>query len=337
MVNYVAQNPDAIGFVGLGYVSNDSDVATGSFITKVKVAAIHNDSTSEFLKPYQAYIALRTYPLARNLYFIKNEEYLGLATGFSTFLSNQRGQLIFSPRAHVPAAQRNDHPGCLAQSQSLPASKNFVTLNTNQRPYHNPGIHEKNHFFLLAGAALTIVVAHAQSSLDDGIKMVKYQRYTSAEKNSAAVSCKSQCELLSRPGAARRRQRGRRKSHVSLNIPTTRQNMAGMARIAFLDGKPDEGLRIAQSVSDKAKKKDWQPIVYAADAINYGGGSPQAAIDLYKKALTHGDNVDVRIGLGDASQKLQGGGGEAMNNYENATTQDAKKLARLFAHRQAVV
>jgi phosphate transport system substrate-binding protein len=59
------------------------------------VAALKNDSTGEFLKPYQAYIALKTYPLTRSLYYINSESYPGLGTGFANFLGSQRGQLIF--------------------------------------------------------------------------------------------------------------------------------------------------------------------------------------------------------------------------------------------------
>jgi phosphate transport system substrate-binding protein len=101
VVRYVANNPGSMGFVGLSYVSSDTDVNnTGAFISSVKVAAIFNDSTREYLQPYQAYIALRSYPLSRNLYYIKNETHMGLGTGFANFLSRDRGQLIFA-HAHL--------------------------------------------------------------------------------------------------------------------------------------------------------------------------------------------------------------------------------------------
>ncbi|MCF8449739.1 MAG: substrate-binding domain-containing protein [Taibaiella sp.] len=96
VVNYVSKNPNAIGFVGVGYISDSSDPNnTGAFIKTVKIAALKNEKTGEFLQPYQAYIALKTYPLTRNLYYINSESYPGLGTGFANFLSYQRGQLIF--------------------------------------------------------------------------------------------------------------------------------------------------------------------------------------------------------------------------------------------------
>ncbi len=96
VLDYVQKNPDAIGFVGLSYVSDNNDPNnTGAFINTVKVVAMQNDSTREFLKPYQAYIALKTYPLTRSLYYINSESYPGLGTGFANFLGMQRGQLVF--------------------------------------------------------------------------------------------------------------------------------------------------------------------------------------------------------------------------------------------------
>ncbi len=96
VVDYVAKNPGAVGFVGLSYVSDNYDPDnTGAFIKNVKVVAVKNDSTGEFLKPYQAYIALKTYPLTRTLYYINSEAYPGLGTGFANFLAGQRGQLVF--------------------------------------------------------------------------------------------------------------------------------------------------------------------------------------------------------------------------------------------------
>lgn len=96
VVSYVEKNPDAIGFVGLGYVSDSADPNnTGAFINSVKVVGLKNEKTGEFLQPYQAYIALKTYPLTRNVYYINSESYPGLGTGFANFLAQQRGQLIF--------------------------------------------------------------------------------------------------------------------------------------------------------------------------------------------------------------------------------------------------
>jgi phosphate transport system substrate-binding protein len=96
VIDYVSKNPDAIGFVGMSYVyANEDTSRAGTFINTVKVVAMQNAADQQFYKPYQAYVALRSYPLSRKLYYISAESYHGLGTGFANFLGGQRGQLIF--------------------------------------------------------------------------------------------------------------------------------------------------------------------------------------------------------------------------------------------------
>ncbi len=102
VIDYVSKNPDAIGFVGMGDVSDYNDPEGLAFINKVSIAAIYNDSLEKIYKPYQAYIANGSYPLTRNLFYIHRETYPGLGTGFSNFLSRDRGQLIFKQARLFP-------------------------------------------------------------------------------------------------------------------------------------------------------------------------------------------------------------------------------------------
>lgn len=102
VVAYVAAQPGSIGFVGVSNVSDYDDPAELAFINKVKVVAIYNDKVQKPYKPYQAYIATGHYPLTRNLYFINRETYPGLGTGFTNFLSKERGQLIFKQARLFP-------------------------------------------------------------------------------------------------------------------------------------------------------------------------------------------------------------------------------------------
>lgn len=178
---------------------------------------------------------------------------------------------------------------------------------------------------IMLAALFALSIGARAQTLDEGIKMVKYERYESAKKilaplaatNSMANYYLGLAELGDGNAEAARADFAK--------YPNDLANMAGTARVAFETGNSAEGQRLAMAVADKAGKKDVQPLLYAADAINYGGGNVQQAIDLYKKALEKKlDNLDVRIGLGDAYLKLPTGGGEAMNNYENAVTKDAK-------------
>jgi phosphate transport system substrate-binding protein len=102
VISYVEKNPDAIGFVGVSYVSDFNDPEGLAFISNIEVASIFNDSLQKFYKPYQAFIAPDYYPLTRNLYYINRETYPGLGTGFANFLTRERGQLIFKQARLFP-------------------------------------------------------------------------------------------------------------------------------------------------------------------------------------------------------------------------------------------
>ena len=56
-------------------------------------------------KPYQAYLALRQYPLTHDVFILVNDPRNGLPTGLMTFLTKDRGQRIILKSGLVPATQ----------------------------------------------------------------------------------------------------------------------------------------------------------------------------------------------------------------------------------------
>src|ERR1700722_983820 len=105
VVNYVANNPRAVGFIGVSWVGDKSDPNDTSFLRKVNVAAIQCVSClgATHVKPFQANIALRRYPLVRSLYYVLKENFSGVGSNFMNFLSFERGQLIFTKAYLWPA------------------------------------------------------------------------------------------------------------------------------------------------------------------------------------------------------------------------------------------
>ena len=103
VVNYVAKNINAIGVIGVSWVSDPADSLGLSFLQKTRVVAIKGDGDVDYFKPYQAYIALKSYPLTRAFYFILREAYSGLGTGFANFLGGNVGQLIIGKYRLFPA------------------------------------------------------------------------------------------------------------------------------------------------------------------------------------------------------------------------------------------
>ena len=108
VINYVADNPEAIGFVGVSWIGNKEDTSQLSFLKKVKIASVECVRCGErtFVKPYQANIIYRRYPLVRGLYYILKENYNGLGGGFANFMTYEKGQLIFW-RSYLGPAKMN--------------------------------------------------------------------------------------------------------------------------------------------------------------------------------------------------------------------------------------
>ena len=107
VINYVMNHNNVLGFVGVSWIGNPEDTTELSFLKKVKIASIQCKCPEKtYVKPYQANILTKRYPLVRGLYYILKENYNGLGGGFANFLQYERGQLIFR-RAYLWPAKMN--------------------------------------------------------------------------------------------------------------------------------------------------------------------------------------------------------------------------------------
>lgn len=107
VINYVARNKNAIGLIGVNWVSDREDTLSLSFLKTIKVVGLTsnlpNADPNEYYQPYQAYIAQKVYPLYRPVYIISREARAGLGTGLSAFMAGDKGQRIFLKSGLVPA------------------------------------------------------------------------------------------------------------------------------------------------------------------------------------------------------------------------------------------
>jgi len=69
----------------------------------VAVSSEFDTEGVEFTKPYQAYIADKSYPFIREVYMISRETFTGLGSGFISFVASDPGQRIILKSKLVPA------------------------------------------------------------------------------------------------------------------------------------------------------------------------------------------------------------------------------------------
>ncbi len=108
VVDFIAENPDAIGLIGVSWISDSRDAKSLSFYKKIKVAAISAEDIAtkdNSYQPFQAYIATGKYPLTRFIYMILSEPRAGLGTGFTSFVASDKGQRIILKTGVLPYTQ----------------------------------------------------------------------------------------------------------------------------------------------------------------------------------------------------------------------------------------
>jgi phosphate transport system substrate-binding protein len=107
VINYVEQTPNALGIIGVNWVTSE-DSAANSFNKRIKVVALSPPDTAKgadepYYLPYQAWISMGYYPLIREVYGITPEFYNGLGTGFINFMSEDKGQMLVRLSGLLPA------------------------------------------------------------------------------------------------------------------------------------------------------------------------------------------------------------------------------------------
>jgi phosphate transport system substrate-binding protein len=101
VVEYISQNPNALGLIDVSWISDRDDSTANSFLNSIRVLGVSADSG--FYQPYQAYMAQGKYPLLRDVVMISREARTGLASGFMAFVASDKGQRIVLKSGLVPA------------------------------------------------------------------------------------------------------------------------------------------------------------------------------------------------------------------------------------------
>jgi len=108
VIDFVSKTPDAIGIIGVNWLSDNNDSTKLSFSKKIKVMSVSADNNAtpdNSYKPYQAYLYYSNYPLARSIYMLLNDPMNALPWGFEAFVTSDKGQRIILKSGLVPETQ----------------------------------------------------------------------------------------------------------------------------------------------------------------------------------------------------------------------------------------
>ncbi|MEX2232355.1 MAG: substrate-binding domain-containing protein [Cyclobacteriaceae bacterium] len=100
VIEHVSGNKNALGLIGLEWISDKDDSTSNTFLNRIKVVSVAGDSTH--FKPYQAYLALKQYPLSRRITILSREARSGLGSGFMAFVASEKGQRIILKAGLLP-------------------------------------------------------------------------------------------------------------------------------------------------------------------------------------------------------------------------------------------
>lgn len=106
VLEYVEKTPNSIGLIGVSWISDPNDSTELSFLKKVNVMSISREDVAiekNSFPPLQAYINDGRYPLTRSVWMINSDPHLGLAAGFLSFVSSERGQRIILKAGIIPS------------------------------------------------------------------------------------------------------------------------------------------------------------------------------------------------------------------------------------------
>ena len=108
VLNYVTKNPNALGIIGVNWISNPKDTTNLTFDSKIRVMSVSMSDPAfadESYKPFAAYLALGYYPLVRDVYMLLTDVRGGLPSGFASFVGGDTGQRIVLKSGLVPATK----------------------------------------------------------------------------------------------------------------------------------------------------------------------------------------------------------------------------------------
>ena len=108
VINFVKENRNALGVIGVNWISDEDDPTTLNFRDGINIVSLSKAEGEEYFKPYQAYIYEgyhqdKGYPLVREVWLLNKAGRTTLNAGFVNFMTGEKGQLIIQKASLIPA------------------------------------------------------------------------------------------------------------------------------------------------------------------------------------------------------------------------------------------
>ncbi len=106
VVEYVAKNRNALGFIGVNTITNAKDSSVVDFTNQIHVMRVSNydmASITNSFQPYQYYLYTGDYPFRREIFILLNDPRGELPRGLTRFVSKQIGQRIIKKTGLLPS------------------------------------------------------------------------------------------------------------------------------------------------------------------------------------------------------------------------------------------
>lgn len=106
VIEYVARTRDALGVIGVNWISEEHDSLSREFRSEIQVVRVSRSEKPTYhdsYQPYQYYLNSGDYPFTRSVYINLNDPRSGLPSGLTNFITSSRGQRIILKAGLLPA------------------------------------------------------------------------------------------------------------------------------------------------------------------------------------------------------------------------------------------
>jgi phosphate transport system substrate-binding protein len=110
VIDYVGQNPTALGFIGVNWISDAEGPLSAKLAGSLRVLGVSakdKPTRDDYYQPFQKSVGLGDYPLSRPVYILSREAHAGLGGGLVNYILRDAGSLIIEKLGLWPAIPYN--------------------------------------------------------------------------------------------------------------------------------------------------------------------------------------------------------------------------------------